>query len=128
MLVLAITDTTLYTGLEVAMIFLGVICFTFVMTATYLFIKYMKLKRIAPVITDEGAVIPPKQIYDTPTICELVMITSAILAKLAYFVAVMTNLKNVTQITYNILVGIEIVSLSCICGSMGVELMFWLKY
>ena len=63
-----------------------------------------------------------------PTMCESAMIASAILAKLTYLGIVMTNLKSVTHVTYNLLVGIEIISLSCICGSMGVELMFWLKY
>ena len=110
------------------MVILGLINLVGLVGAVFVGVVFRKIKKREPTFTDEGVLIVVKELYDKYTISESMLIFFAILSKIVYCVLFITNVHQVTAITYNILISVEILSLACICGSMGIELMLWLKY
>jgi hypothetical protein len=120
--------TVNYQGLFVAMYILACVCLTLLIWAVMILTRYCKLKRIQPIQDDEGVIHYPEKIYDRHTIGGLTILGLAIVSKLAYYWLIYTNLQNETTIPFNVIVGIQIISIMCLCGSMAVELNLWLKY
>lgn len=120
--------TVNYRGLFVAMFILASVCLTLLIWAFMILARYCKLKRIQPIQDDEGVIHYPEKIYDRHTIVGLTILNISIVSKLVYFWLICTNLQNETTIPFNIIVGMQIISIMCLCGSMAVELNLWLRY
>ena len=110
------------------LIILTAACGAIIVWALLVLKDYCKLKRIKPFIDEEGNVHPPERIYDQHTILTLLSISAAALTKGLYLFLALLDLYQVTTITYNQLISLEIFSVICLCGSLSTELDIWIKY